>query len=77
MAYLLIGDIFLMTSGGIGPPKFRWEILYSQFQSQGGTSYPQVIQKRLNGVPWMTIDIQSMEFNTGLTNADFPIVEVQ
>ena len=38
-----------------------------------GVFYPFSIRKSLNGSPWMTITITSVSFNTGLTDANFPV----
>lgn len=49
------------------------EILYSYYRNVGGVFYPFLVNKSLNGTPWATITIVNVAFNTGLTEADFPV----
>jgi hypothetical protein len=49
------------------------DVFYSNYQTSSGVLFPSTIQKSLNGTPWATISIQSMAFNTGLTDSDFPV----
>ncbi len=58
---------------GGSSPRMRIEIVYSDYQSISGVSYPQQIQKSFNGVPWTSITINAFALNTGLTDADFPL----
>jgi hypothetical protein len=51
----------------------RIEVRYSNWQIARGVAYPFQIEKSWNGTPWATITLQSVEFHTGLTDADFPI----
>ena len=49
------------------------DVFYSNYQNSSGILYPSNIRKSLNGTPWATITIQSIAFNTGLTDSDFPV----
>ncbi len=51
----------------------RLAVSYSDYRNIGGVLYPFHIEKSLNGTPWQTITLQSVAFNTGLTDADFPV----
>ena len=49
------------------------EVDLSNYQSVSGIAYPHQITKSLNGTPWLTISIQNVAFNTGLTDSNFSI----
>jgi outer membrane lipoprotein-sorting protein len=49
------------------------DVTFSNYTTFGGVLYPTTIQKSLNGTPWATITITSVVFNTGLTDANFPV----
>jgi hypothetical protein len=49
------------------------DIMLGNFVNFGGTFYPTTIQKSVNGTPWATITITNVVFNTGLTDANFPV----
>jgi hypothetical protein len=51
----------------------RMEIIYSDWIRTGGTQYPYRIEKLWNGVPWAVITIQSVRFQTVLSDLDFPV----
>jgi hypothetical protein len=59
-------------SGGASPT-FQIEVIYSNWQTAGGAVYPYQIQKSWNGVPWTTITIQNVAFQTGLSDSNFPV----
>ncbi len=48
-------------------------VTYSNYQVFNGVLYPLTIQKSVNGTPWATITLSSVVFNTGLTDANFPL----
>ncbi|MBI1750050.1 MAG: hypothetical protein HY234_10685 [Acidobacteria bacterium] len=48
-------------------------VFYSDYRDVGGTFYPFHIEKSLNGTPWLTIQIEKIAFNTGLSESDFSI----
>lgn len=54
-------------------PTFPVEVLFSDYRNVGGVMYPFQIKKSYNGTPWETIAIQSVSFNTGLTDAQFQV----
>jgi hypothetical protein len=67
---------YVQRDGGGASPMTRLEISYADYQNMGGVLYPRTIQKSWNGTPWMTITVQSVSYNTGLTDANFPVAEV-
>lgn len=58
-------------------PSVRMEISFSNYTNVNGVQYPFQINKFFNGTPWQSITIQSVSFNTGLTNSQFPVEEGQ
>jgi len=60
-------------AAGGSAPSIPMQVDYSNYQSFGGTLYPLTIKKSKNGTVWQTITIQNVQFNTGLTDADFPV----
>ena len=54
-------------------PHIRIEVSYSNWQATSGFLYPHQIEKSWNGTPWATITIQSVTFQNGLGEGDFPI----
>jgi hypothetical protein len=64
---------FTYRDGGGATPKIPVTIDYSTFQNFGGVLYPSQILQSVNGTPWMTVSIESVRFNTGLTNSNFPV----
>jgi hypothetical protein len=44
-----------------------------EFYKLESVLYPTTIQKSMNGTPWATIAITNVSFNTGLTDANFPV----
>jgi hypothetical protein len=49
------------------------ELDFSNYQQSGGFTYPSLIQKSVNGTPWLTISIQTLAFNTGLQSSQFQV----
>lgn len=68
---------WVQRDGGGASPRIRRETWFSNYQSFGGVLYPTSIQKFFNGTLWVTVAVQSVSLNTGLTDADFPVTEVQ
>jgi len=66
---------FVHRDGGGATPKILVTIDYSNYQNIDGVLFPMQIQQSVNGTPWMTVSIQAASFNTGLTDADFPVVQ--
>lgn len=54
-------------------PRTRMQVNYSNYQSFSGILYPTTINKSINGTPWAAITIQSVQFNSGLTDSSFPV----
>jgi hypothetical protein len=54
-------------------PRIQLDTYLSNYQNVRGVLYPFSIQKSLNGSPWITITITSVAFNTGMTDANFPV----
>jgi hypothetical protein len=66
----------VQRDGGGSSPKTLLEIFFADYQNTGGVLYPRTIEKSWNGTPWMTITVESVSFNTGLTDTNFPVAEV-
>jgi outer membrane lipoprotein-sorting protein len=49
------------------------DFYFSNYHMVQGLLYPMTIQKSLNGTPAATITIQSVSFNVGLSDSDFPV----
>jgi hypothetical protein len=60
-------------TGGGSAPAFPVEVSFSSYTNVNGVSYPFQITKSFNGTAWQTITIQNVTFNTGLTDAQFPV----
>ncbi len=58
-------------AGGGASPRIPAVVSFSDYRKVGGVLYPFLIQKSPNGTPWTTITVQSVSFNTGLTDSDF------
>jgi hypothetical protein len=54
-------------------PRIPVGVTYSGYRNVGGVLYPFLIHKSFNGTPWAEITIQNVAFNTGLSDADFPV----
>jgi hypothetical protein len=67
---------YVQRDGGGAAPRNRIEISFADYQNTAGVLYPRTIQRSWNGTPWMTITVQSVSYNTGLTDANFPVVEI-
>lgn len=68
---------YLRQAGEGAVPSVRMEVFFSNYTNVNGVQYPFQINKSYNGTPWQTITIQSVSFNTGLTNSQFPVEEGQ
>lgn len=60
-------------AGGGAAPSIPVEVSFSNYTNVSGVLYPFQISKSYNGTPWQTITIQSVSFNTGLTDAQFQV----
>jgi hypothetical protein len=61
--------------GGGSSPGIALDVSYSNYQTVAGIAYPFTVQQSLNGTPWMTITIENVQLNTGLTDADFVVAQ--
>jgi hypothetical protein len=81
-----VRDIWLNASSGLpwrisynlragrgSPPRQPIQVTYGDFRRVGGILFPYLTLRSLNGTPWMTIVIQKVQLNTGLTDANFPV----
>lgn len=58
---------------GGSAPKIPISITYSNYQTVSGVRYPFTIKEYVTETLWSTTTIQSVTFNTGLTDANFPV----
>lgn len=66
---------YLHRDAGGAAPKVLTTFDYGPYQKVGATAYPSSIEQSLNGTLWMTVTVQSVNLNVGLTDADFPVAE--
>jgi hypothetical protein len=66
---------FISRSGGGSTPKIPITVFFSNYKNVNGVLYPYQIQQTVNGTLWATITIQSVIFNSGLSDANFPVTE--
>ena len=71
--YLPLRMSYVQRAGGGSAPRIAIDVFYSNYQSFGGVSYPLSIQRSFNGTPSATITIQQVNFNTGLSDSNFPV----
>jgi hypothetical protein len=60
-------------AAGGSAPRIPMQVDYGKYTNMGGILYPFDIKKSKDGTPWITVTIQSVKFNTGLTDTDFPV----
>jgi hypothetical protein len=63
----------IRRDGGGSFPKIPVSVVYSNYQTVSGARYPFTIQEFYTGTLWATTTIQSVSFNTGLSDANFPV----
>jgi hypothetical protein len=86
LASLTLTDIWIDTASGLpqrisqsrragrgSEPRIQVDVSFSDYRNVAGVMYPFQIQESLNGSPWKTLTINSVTFNTGLTDANFPV----
>jgi hypothetical protein len=72
---LIVKISFLQRDkGGNATQGIPIDVYYSDYQNTSGILYPMSVNESLNGTPWMLIQINNVALNTGLTDANFPIV---
>jgi hypothetical protein len=59
--------------GGGSAPKIPFSVVYSNYQTVSGVRYPFTIQEYITETLWATTNIQSVAFNTGLTDSTFAV----
>jgi len=72
-SYVPLRLSYTHRGAGGSEPRIEMDVFYSNYRNMGGAFYPLSIQKSFNGTPSVTITIQQVTFNTGLTNLDFPV----
>lgn len=70
-SYLPVKVAYSRRVGGGAYPAIPVAITFSNYKNVSGVLYPFQIKKSYNGTPWQTVTIQSVSFNTGLTDAQF------
>lgn len=60
-------------NGGGSAPRIPFSVVYSNYQSASGVQYPFTIQEYITETSWETTTIQSVVFNSGLTDSSFPV----
>ncbi len=58
---------------GGSAPKLLMDLQYSDWKSLGSIKYPSSVLKSVNGTPWITITLQKVQLQTGLTDNNFPV----
>lgn len=64
---------YARRAGRASEPRTQVDVYFSNYQNVGGVAYPFSIQELLNGSPSRVIAISTVAFNTGLTDANFPV----
>jgi hypothetical protein len=64
---------FVRRNGSGTVPRIPVDVYFSNYKTTSGAAYPTQINLSLNGTPWTTITINSVAFNTGLTDSNFSI----
>jgi hypothetical protein len=64
---------FIRRNGSGATPRIPMDAYFSAYKSTSGVAYPTQINLSLNGTPWTTITINSVAFNTGLTDSNFSV----
>ena len=63
----------IRRDGGGSAPKIPISFSYSNYQIVSGVSYPFTIQEYVTETLWATTTIQSVAFNTGLSDSTFQV----
>jgi hypothetical protein len=59
--------------GGGSSPKIPFSVVYSNYQTVSGIKYPFAIQEYITETLWATTNVQSVAFNTGLSDSTFQV----
>lgn len=54
-------------------PTVRISLDFAGFQNAQGVLYPTTVTESLNSTKWGTFSVQTVAFNTGLSDSDFPV----
>jgi hypothetical protein len=60
-----------LGQGTMGSVAF--DLRFANYNAVNGVQFPFLITKSVNGTPWATMTISNVVFNTGLTDANFPV----
>jgi hypothetical protein len=63
----------IRRDGGGSAPKIPISVVYSNYQNVSGVRYPFTIQEHITETLWATTTIQSVTFNSGLTDSNFQV----
>jgi hypothetical protein len=63
----------IRRGGGGSAPKIPISVAYSNYQTVSGVRYPFTIQEFVTETLWATTNIQSVTFNSGLTDSNFQV----
>jgi hypothetical protein len=59
--------------GGGSAPRIPISTVYTNYQTVSGVRFPMTIKEYITETLWATTSIQSVNFNTGLSDSDFPV----
>jgi hypothetical protein len=65
----------IRRDGGGSAPKIPISVVYSNYQTISGVRYPFTIQEYITDTLWATTTIQSVVFNTGLSDTTFSVAQ--
>jgi len=63
----------IRRDGGGSAPKIPFSVVYSNYQTVSGVRYPFTIKEYITETLWATTTIQSVTFNSGLTDSNFQV----
>jgi hypothetical protein len=63
----------IRRDGGGSAPKIPISVIYSNYQTVSGVRYPFTIQEYVTETLWATTNIQSVAFNSGMTDSNFQV----
>jgi|HubBroStandDraft_2_1064218.scaffolds.fasta_scaffold22671_2 hypothetical protein len=64
---------FVRRDSGGATSKLAHQVDFSDYRAVSGARYPYQIQESVNGTAFITITLQSVSTNVGLTDANFPV----
>jgi len=69
--YLITGIADQIYYGSGSGQSIAHEILYSNYQPEGGIAMPLTVSETVNGTTGFTMQLSQISFNSGLTDSDF------